>query len=477
MVSDPDLFTHRSTTLGDEGMLQAMKRFALMLGMIVALTALSIPAFAQEEPIDIPVWIAFTDYRLDWARERAAEFNEMFPQYNVTVEGYDSYETIFSAANLAFEQGTQPAVVQYFEAATQDARDANFNGTPFFKPIEEALAGREEINGLPVVLDDYVAPVFNYYSLDGQFTSMPWNTSSAIMFVNQTMLDAAGVEAIPTTWEEVEAACEAIMALEDAPTNCITWPDHGWFFEQSLAQQGAELVNNGNGREARATETFIASDAAVNFVQWWKDMQDAGYYVYTGVQLDWTGTYNAFIAQDVAMLIYSSSDTTALTNDGAEAGFEVVAAPMPYNQETGYTGNLIGGASLWLSNGLSSEVEDGALSFLLYFTNTENAADWHKVTGYIPITNSAIAALEEEGWFEENPNSRVASDQLTASEQTSATAGALVGAFPSIRAAVTDAIEEVLVSDADVTEALTAAQEEANALLEEYNLLNAPEAE
>jgi sn-glycerol 3-phosphate transport system substrate-binding protein len=458
-------------------MLQSIKRFALMLGMMIVLAALAVPVFAQDEPIDVPVWIAFTDYRLDWARERAAEFNEMFPQYNVTIEGYDSYETIFSSANLAFEQGTQPAIVQYFEAATQDARDANFNGTPFFKAIEEAIAGREEINGLPVVLDDYVAPVVSYYSLDGQFTSMPWNTSSAIMFVNQTMLDAAGVEAIPATWEEVEAACALIMGMEGAPANCITWLDHGWFFEQSLAQQGADLVNNGNGREARATETLIASDAAVNYVQWWKDMQDAGYYIYTGVQLDWTGTYNAFIAQDVAMLIYSSSDTTALTNDGEAAGFEVVAAPMPYNQETGYVGNLIGGASLWLSNGLSPEVEDGALSFLLYFTNSENAADWHKVTGYIPITNSAIALLEEEGWFDENPNSRVAGDQLAASEQTTATAGALVGAFPAIRTAVTDAIEDVLVNGTDVTEALTAAQEEANGILEEYNLLNAPEAE
>jgi sn-glycerol 3-phosphate transport system substrate-binding protein len=469
--------SYTEAKLGEEGMLQSIKRFALMLGMMVILAALAVPAFAQEEPIEIPVWIAFTDYRLDWARERAAEFNEAFPQYNVTVEGYANYEDILTAANLAFEQGTQPAIVQFFEAGTQDARDANFEGTPFFKPIEEAIAGREEINGLPVVLDDYVAPVVSYYSLDGQFTSMPWNTSSAIMFVNQTMLDAAGVEAIPTTWEEIEAACAAIMALEDAPANCITWPNHGWFFEQSVAQQGADLVNNGNGREARATETFVASDAAINYVQWWKDLQDAGYYIYTGVQLDWTGTYNAFIAQDVAMLIYSSSDTTALTNDGAEAGFEVVAAPMPYNQETGYTGNLIGGASLWLANGLAPEVEDGALTFLLDFTNTENAADWHKVTGYIPITNSAIELLEEEGWFEENPNSRVASEQLANSEQTSATAGALVGAFPGIRNAVTTAIEDILVNGTDVTEALTAAQDEANTLLEEYNLLSAPEAE
>lgn len=42
--------------------------------------------------------------------------------------------------------------------------------------------------------DNFVDAVRNYYTLDGSFTSFPWNTSSAIMFSNKTMLDAAGVE-------------------------------------------------------------------------------------------------------------------------------------------------------------------------------------------------------------------------------------------------------------------------------------------
>lgn len=443
------------------------------LKVVVALFALLtiVPAFAQDVT-EVKVWIAFTDARLDWARERAAEFNELFPQYNVVIEGYDNYEVLFSATNLAFEQGTNPAIVQYFEAATQDARDANFNGVPHFKSIAEAFGDRTEINGLTVDLTNFVAPVANYYTLDGSFTSIPWNTSSAIMFSNQALLDAAGVE-IPTTWAEVEAACAAIMALESAPANCITWPNHGWFFEQSLAQQGADLVNNGNGREARATETFIASEAAVAYVSWWKNMQDMGYYVYTGTQRDWGGTYNAFIAQDVAMLVYSSSDTTALTNDGADAGFTVTASFMPYNQETGYVGNLIGGASLWLANGLDTAVEDGALTFMLFMTNAQNDASWHQFTGYVPVTNAGIELLESEGWYDESPNSMVASEQLANSELTSATSGAIVGAFPQIRNFVTQAIENVLVNGADVTEALTEAQNLANEALSEYNLLNA----
>jgi sn-glycerol 3-phosphate transport system substrate-binding protein len=450
------------------------KRIITIGLLLVFLLASLAPLSAQDDPIEILVWIAFTDYRLDWARDRAAEFNELFPQYNVVVEGYDNYEVLFSATNLAFEQGSNPAIVQYFEAATQDARDANFNGVPFFKSIAEAFGDRDEINGLTVDLENFVAPVANYYTLDGEFTSMPWNTSSAIMYANMDMLNAAGVD-IPETWADVEAVCEAVRALEDGPPHCISWPNHGWFFEQWIAQQDEVLVNNDNGRSARADEVYVASEGGVTFVQWWKDLHDSGDYLYTGVQRDWGGTYNTFIGQEVALLMYSSSDVTPLTNDGAEAGFEVVAAPMPYNQEVGYTGNLIGGASLWLANGLAPEVEDGALSFLLYFTNAENDADWHRTTGYIAVTQAGLDLLEEQGWFDESPNSLVANQQLADSADTPATRGAIVGAFPAIRDQITEAIEDILVNDLDVVERLQAAEARANEILFEYNILNVPE--
>lgn len=449
------------------------KLFFVMLFLMMLVLAVAPAAFAQD-PIELRVWIAFTDARLEWAREKAAAFNEQFPQYNVIVEGYPDYESLFSASALAFEQGNPPAIVQYFEVATQNARDAKkSDGTPLFKSIADALGDRTEVNGIPADFEDIVPAVANYYTLDGEFTSMPWNTSSAIMFSNQELLTAAGITEIPDTWDEIEAACEAILALDNAPANCITWPNHGWFFEQSVAQQGADLANAGNGREARADEVFVASDAAIAYVQWWKDLADKGYYVYTGAQRDWTGTYNAFIAQQVAFLIYSSSDTTVITNDAADAGFTAVASFMPHNGEVDYAGNLIGGASLWLANGLSPEAEEGALTFLLWFSNTENTADWHKFTGYIPVRTSAVELLEAEGWYEESPNSRVASDQLAAAKPSSATAGALIGNFPAIRNEITAAIEDILVNGTDVAEALAMAEENANELLEEYNLLNA----
>jgi sn-glycerol 3-phosphate transport system substrate-binding protein len=449
-----------------------MRRNVVVLFSLLCMALMIAPAFAQDA-VNVPVWIAFTDEaRLGWTQEKAAEFNELFPQYNVTVQGYANYEELFAATALASEQGSLPAIVQYFEVATQDARDSGY-----FKSIAEALGDRTEVNGVPVNLDDFVAPVSAYYTLDDQFTSMPWNTSSAIMFSNMNILNAAGIDTPPATWSEVEAACEAIMALEDAPEYCFTFPNHGWFFEQWLAQQNAEFANNGNGRDARATEVTFNNEAGVAILEWLDEMAEAGYLYYSGAQggASWATVDQAFQSQQVAMAAYSSSDTALYTQTGEENGYEVVASFLPYNDEVGYTGNLIGGASLWLVDGLAPEVEEGALTFLLWFTNTENAAEWHQVTGYIPIRESSAALLTEQGWFDENPNFRVAGDQLSQSEVTPATAGALVGNFPAIRNVVTQAIDTVLLTDQSPADVLNEAAAEANILLEEYNLLSAPE--
>jgi sn-glycerol 3-phosphate transport system substrate-binding protein len=455
----------------EENNMFSNKRRLLVAICLMAMLIVPMATSMAQDATEIRVWVAFSGYRLDWAVERAEEFNTLYPEYNVMVEGYASYNDAFTATVLAVEQGTPPAITHFFEAATQEARDAvSPDGEPLFKSVEAAIAGRTEINGVPVVLDDVVSAAADYYALDGEFGSMPWNTSSTVMFSNMSILEAAGIMEIPETWAEINAACEVIMALDDGPDNCITWPNHSWFFEQSVAQQGADLANNGNGRDGRADEVLLNSDAALAYAGWWKDLNDMGYYIYTGVLRDWTGTQNAFEAEQVAFLVFSSSDATLIPANTAE-NFETVVSRMPYNDEVEYAGNIIGGATLWLNNGLDEATETGALMFLNWFSKPENTAEWHQLTGYIPITNAGVELLEAEGWFEENPNAAVASWQLDLVPNT----GALIGNFVAIRDVITAGMEEILLNGADVAETMDEVNEEANQLLEEYNFLYADE--
>lgn len=445
--------------------------FAILIVAALALLAV-VPAVAQDDEITIEYWQIFSDHRLDWLEGVASSFEDSFPGINVSLRIFGSYEELIDQYTLTVEQGTQPELALIFEVGTQFARD-----TGWFKSLVEAVGDRTEILGLPVDLSDIIAPVASYYVLDGQFTSMPWASSSAIFYANMDLLVEAGlaadvddVDAIPSTWQELEAACEVIVG-DGIARGCITWPNHGWFFEQWLGQQNTPMVNNGNGRDARATEVVLTSDAAINVASWWQRMHDQGFYVYTGVQRDWNGTTQALQAGEVAFILTSSASARGVTNTATEAGITVRTARYPYDAEIGWTGNLIGGSTIWLTDGLDSEVEDAALAFLLYLTNTENAATWHQVSGYLPIRESAVELLESQGWFEENPNFFTASDQINNSTVTPATSGALFGTFIPTRDLVTQAMEVLMLSGGDPAEVLADAEAEANLLLEEYNLL------
>ena len=450
-----------------------MKKLVFLTVLLALVLTMAVPpsTIKAQEPVDIEVWIAFSDYRLDWTKEVAEAFNAMFPQYHVEIVGGMSYEEMFAQVSVAAEQGALPGVIHFNEASTQDARDSGN-----FKPIAEALAGRTEINGLPVNFDDIIEPTTAYYTHNGEWTSFPWNTSSAIWFSNMNFLNAAGFDTPPATWEEVDQYCEAIMALDNAPEYCWTFPNYGWFFEQWLAHQNALFVNNDNGRSDRATEVAFDGEAGIAIFEWLDDQYDKGYLYYSGAQGgdSWGTVDQAYQTQQVAMAAYSSSDTTLYTRMGEENGFTTVASFMPYNQETGWTGSLIGGGSLWLVDGLDPEVEEGALTFMVYLSQPENDMAWHKLTGYIAIRKSSNEMLEEEGWFAENPNQTVAMQQLAQSTVTPATSGALVGGFPAIRNAVTAATDRLFLTDEDPAALLQQAASEANVIIEEYNLLNAP---
>jgi sn-glycerol 3-phosphate transport system substrate-binding protein len=230
-------------------------------------------------------------------------------------------------------------------------------------------------------------------------------------------------------------------------------------------------TNNENGREDRASELFLDSEPSVAIASWWQGMEDKGYYVYSGRQRDWAATEQAIQTGTVAMAITSSADAANITNAAKENNIDIVTTRMPYNAETGWTGNLIGGASLWLVKDLPTEVEDGALAFMLWLNNTENAAEWHQVTGYLPIRESSVALLESQGWFEENPNFYTASDQINNSTVTTATRGALLGSFPQTRDVITQTMEDLMLQGGDPAQAMAQANQQANQLLAEYNSL------
>ncbi|MFI6422862.1 extracellular solute-binding protein [Streptomyces sp. NPDC050842] len=426
--------------------------------------------------IDIDIWVPvypFMPYFLDRTRELAEKFTTAHPEYRIQVTGAD-WLALPQAVNDAALKGAAPTIAQYFYTSTQEARDAkNPSGRPLFTSVERAIAGRTEILGEPVVLDDITDAARRYYTFDGEVAAMPPLTSTTLLYANTSLLKRAGLDDAPRTWAELEAACRAVVALPDGPAHGISWPNHGWLFQQAAAQQGALLADHDNGRTGRAEKTRLDSPAMAAYFHWWRRMHQDGLYLYRGRpttdQSDWDANFRAFADQNVAFTLTTSVEAERMIAAGRDGGFTVQACRMPYNEQVPYAGNVIGGDALWLADGLDTDTQDGALAFMQYLNAPRAAADRHRDTGFIAVTDGSFHLLDQEGWFEANPHFRTALDQLAANDGSPAAQGAVLGDFAGIQQTLTQAMHDVLVSDVDVHTSLTRANARAQQLLDAYN--------
>lgn len=424
------------------------------------------------EKITINAW--FNDWPL-WPeliepiKALAEQFSRRQPRFRVVVHGVNPGAFPAAVAKAA-QSGTAPDVAAYQYTFLQDAMDAcDRDGRPLFTSVTGAIAGREQILGEPVVTGDIVANSRAYYTFAGDLSSMPRNTSTVLLYSNIDALRAAGITEPPGTWAEVNAACARLTGRDGARRAGITWANHGWLFQQSVAQQGGLLTDHDNGRSGRSEKIDFSSAEMMAYLTWWRDLQLAGHYFYTGKEQDWWGCMGAFAAGDAAMMLSSSVEAGPIVSAGRDAGFAVQATRMPYNDQVPFAGNLIAGESLWLRAGLDEQTRDGALALMQFMTSPRNAASvYDHGRTFVPTTESAIGLLDGEGWFERNPHYRAAIDQLRISPDSPATRGAVFGNFMPIQQACTQAMHDVLTSGADLAARFDQASSQAQQLLDQY---------
>ena len=427
----------------------AVSTISIILLVVMALPGLSVTA---QDQIEIKFWHAMSGSRAEVVQALVDGFNEANPDVNLVAEFTGSYAETLTKALTAASAGEAPHIVQVYEVGTRTMLDSGV-----IVPVMEVSAGQ---------LDQsiFVEPILNYYAIDGELRCMPFNSSTAMLYYNKDMFEAAGLdpEKPPTTFSELYEMGKQIVDAGVAPhAISFGWP--AWILEQMFAMHDQFLANNNNGRDDLATEVYFNSEFGVKVLSEWQKWANDGVMFYGG------RTYSAndpFIAGEFAMLAQSTSSLGGIQK---KVDFNLGTAFLPVLDGYERAGNnVVGGGCLWTMAGKSEEEYDAVWRFFQYLSETEQAITWHKGTGYFPATKAAVEALEAEGWFEENPNFRTAFDQILAGNDTPAARGALLGDFVIIRDIVGSAIEDALVNGVDPKEALDAATEESNQVLEDY---------
>ena len=390
----------------------------------------------------------------------ANEFNTSQDKCYVEPIYQGSYDDSLNKLKAGLQSKDTPAVVQLYDIGTRLMVDLKV-----ITPVQDFI-DKEGYD-----LSDLEPNVLAYYTVDGKINSMPFNTSTPMLYYNKDLFKAAGLdpEKPPRTFAEFEEAARALTTKEGDKTTVYggAFAIYGWFFEQFLAVSGGYYVNNNNGRDGYATEATFNSPEGVAIFDWWKRMVDEGILANYGRKT--VDTRNAFIAGQTAMFI----DSTAVLRgvmDSVAGKFEVGTAYLPRPNEAAYetAGTIIGGGSLWIINNRPQEEQDCAWEFIKYQASPAQQSYWQTMSGYFPIRKAAYDEQLTKDWVAKYPAFTTAIDQLHIAPNNRVTNGGLIGVFPTARQTIETAIEELLAGKGTSQEILDKAAEAVTQSLSEY---------
>ena len=434
-----------------------MKKLAVLSFMLVLLVGMIFPVTTIE------FWHAMSGDRIPLIQSIVDDFEKANPDIKVNVQYTGSYPETLNKLIAAVQSGNAPHIVQIYEIGTRMMIDSGI-----IVPVQDLLDQDKSYD--PGVL---LEPIINYYTVDGKLYSMPFNSSTALLYYNKTLFEQAGLDPNrpPQTYEEfLEYA--RILTKKDAKGNTVqygfTWPTHSWVFEQLLAAADAPFVNNDNGRTGRATEAVFNNEAGVKIFELFNQLNKEGLILNTPRE-DWAAARQNFIPGKAAMLITSTSDVAMFEAGLAQNGYELGTAFLPVPDKNTSGGPVIGGASLWLIAGHADNETKAAWEFMKFVNREDQQIKWHKGTGYFPVRKDAIQTLHYQGFYAENPNYFTSLLQLLLAKRNYNTGGAVIGVFPEARDTIETAYERMVAGQMTPESALAWAENEVTKLIQEYN--------
>ncbi|SIQ49660.1 sn-glycerol-3-phosphate ABC transporter substrate-binding protein UgpB [Marinobacterium stanieri] len=431
-----------------------------MLRKTLGTLALSVMAAQVQAATEIQWWHAMGGELGEKVNEIADKFNASQDDYQVVPVFKGNYTETMTAAISAFRAKEQPHIVQVFEVGTATMMAAEGAVYPVYQLMEDT--------GQAFDPSDYLSTVTGYYtSNDGKMLSMPFNSSTPVLYYNKDALAKAGVEP-PKTWEEMG---EAGRKLLDAGYECgFTTGWQSWVqLENFSARHNVPFATENNGFAGLDTELAFNSPLHVKHVQQLADWQKEGIFSYGGRRSD---SAPKFYSGECAMYMNSSASYAGVKNNAK--GFEFGVAQLPNWGEAIQQpqNSIIGGATLWTLQGHDKADYKGVARFYSFLSSPEIQADWHQFTGYLPITHAAADLTRKQGFYNQNPGTDVAITQMTSVEPTANSKGLRLGNFVQIRDIINEELENVWSGKDSAEAALNRAVERGNKLLRKFERQN-----
>jgi sn-glycerol 3-phosphate transport system substrate-binding protein len=391
----------------------------------------------------------------------AAKFNASQKDYTVVPVYKGSYPVSMTAAIAAFRAKNPPHIVQVYEVGTATMMAAKGAIVPVAKVMKDS---GEKFNPKA-----YLPTVTGYYTdMKGNMLSLPFNSSTALFYINKGAFKKAGLEPVaPKTWKELRAVAEKLKAAGQQCVYTTSWPS--WVhIENFSAWHNVPIGTLQNGMGGLGTKFEFNSPLHVRHIQMLADMAKQGLFVYAGR----TSQGDAkFAGGECAMFTGSASAIGGIKKAG-KVDWSVNFLPYHDDVKGAPQNSIIGGASLWVMAGKPKADYKGVAKFLAFLSLPDTQVEWHTGTGYVPITMAAYEQTRASGFYAKNPGFDMAVKELTYKAPTANSKGLRFGNFVQIRDVIKEELEAAFSGKKTAKAALDDAVKRGDEILRKFQAAN-----
>ena len=410
------------------------KLTALALALILALSMTAV-GYAEEDQVTINLWHRWSSGTEAALMDVIAGFEAANPNIHVEVTAKSGEYFALLQSMIADAAAGNPlpdVFIGGYNLLNYIATELNPTN------IDELAPSQEALDALYGNFQDGMLELSQY---GGEQVGLPYAVSIMPMYINMDLFREAGLteEDVPTTWDEVFEVAAVIEEKTDAIGVQIHNMEDAWGDQALIFSHGGQLLTEDKQR------CDFTNEGAIAAMTMWQDLYNQGY----ASALSSSEIQSTFTSGNLAIYCTSIMSVNTIVD---YSDFEVKIYKTPSFE--GYDLALPSGGAALISFTQDDAKKDAVWSFLEYAVG-DGMKGWAENSGYLCPTNIEI---------EQNEYMAPAYDCMQYAVTWECWPGGSVGM--EIDRMWINTRNQILWEGADVTETLTALEEECNMMLE-----------
>ncbi|MCC3302051.1 extracellular solute-binding protein [Arthrobacter sp. zg-Y895] len=292
----------------------------------------------------------------------------------------------FEAANEDISVNLQVESWENLESVLQTKIQAGeapdiYNGGAFSAFADEGLLYPANEVASEETIADFQESFAENEMLDGTQYGLPLIASVRALFYNQDLFDAAGIQAPPTTWDELHAAAQEISATGV--------PGYGMPLGSEEAQGESLIWFAGNGGGfGDESEITVNTPENLEAAEFMKKMISDGVTQPDPGATQRTPMINVFAQGQIGMVYALPQTVGQIKEENPDLNYGIASVPTNSGEPS-----TLGVADRLMAFKNDEDKQEAIKAFMDFFYAEDNYVDWVETEGFLPTTKSGSEAM------------------------------------------------------------------------------------